>query len=299
MRSRPLESAAAARRGPDGRRAQGDRGHRHHDGHGAAGRPQGRRTPAEGDSDRSEAFTLEDLGYDAQKPASTLRAAARRRRCRRSTARRSATPGSASSRTGTPRRSRASATATACGNRPAAPCCRSTRATSRTVTQWVAAVAPRELMPTILALQASSFRTAPESAPQDRRLTPQADRIQSYGIDLARALTGGHGLVWAAVEEGQPIPRVAHLRRRAEHARHRRAGHQPGPHGQGQPAEHAGVRDAPRQRRAGRGRQGLDRHARRTRSSGPARPTPTAWRSRRRCRCAARSAGTRTSSRSW
>ena len=111
-----------------------------------------------------------------------------------------------------------------------------------TVKQWVAPVAPRELLPTILALQSNGFRTTPESAPQNRQLTPQADRIQSYGIELARALTGGHGLVWAAVEEGQTDPAIADLRRRAADARHRRPGHQPGPDGQGQPAEHAGVR---------------------------------------------------------
>ena len=75
------------------------------------------------------------------------------------------------------------------------------------VRQWVAAIAPLELMPTILALQGNGFKNTPETPPQNRRLTPQADRIQSYGIDLARALTGGHGLVWAAVEEGQTIPR--------------------------------------------------------------------------------------------
>ena len=62
-------------------------------------------------------------------------------------------------------------------------------------------------MPTILALQGNDFTHHARATPQNRRLTPQADRIQSYGIDLARALTGGHGLVWAAVEEGQTIPR--------------------------------------------------------------------------------------------
>ena len=76
-----------------------------------------------------------------------------------------------------------------------------------TVRQWIAAVAPPQLMPTILALRENNFRGTPEATPQNRRLTPQADKMQSFGIDLARALTGGHGLVWAAVEEGQTIPR--------------------------------------------------------------------------------------------
>ncbi len=75
------------------------------------------------------------------------------------------------------------------------------------VKQWLAPITPRELMPTILALQQQNFGATPETAAQNRRLTPQADRIQSYGLELARALTGGHGLVWAAVQEGQTIPR--------------------------------------------------------------------------------------------
>jgi uncharacterized protein YfaS (alpha-2-macroglobulin family) len=76
-----------------------------------------------------------------------------------------------------------------------------------TVRQWVAKVSPLDLMPTLRALQGNYFRSAPEAPAQNRRLAPMPDRIQSYGIELARALTGGHGLVWAAVEEGQPIAR--------------------------------------------------------------------------------------------
>ena len=72
--------------------------------------------------------------------------------------------------------------------------------------QWIAPVAPGDLMPTILSLQANDFSSPPETDPVSRTLKPQADRIQSHGLDLGKALTGGHGLVWAAVEAGKPIP---------------------------------------------------------------------------------------------
>ena len=174
----------------------------------ATARPLARKPgpAADGDSDRSEAFTLEDLGYDAQKPASKY------------ALRLEPTLQAIDGQTlgypwiGVVENWHATAF-TSFGDGHGV--WESTGGTVlpfyarnfTTVKQWVAAVAPRELMPTILALQGNGFRTTPEAAPQNRRLTPQADRIQSYGIDLARALTGGHGLVWAAVEEGQTIPR--------------------------------------------------------------------------------------------
>ncbi len=161
---------------------------------------------AEGDSDRSDAFTLEDLGYDPQKPASkyalrlepTLRAV----------------DGQTLGYPWIGVVENWHATAfTSFGDGHGV--WESTGGTVlpfyarnfTSVRQWVAAIAPLELMPTILALQGNGFKGTPDGTPQNRRLTPQADRIQSYGIDLARALTGGHGLVWAAVEEGQTIQR--------------------------------------------------------------------------------------------
>jgi uncharacterized protein YfaS (alpha-2-macroglobulin family) len=175
----------------------------------ATARPVARKPAAaipDGDSDRSEAFTLEDLGYDAQKPATryALRLAPTLR----------AIDGQTLGYPWVGVVENWHATAfTSFGDGHGV--WESTGGTvlpfyARNFTmvkQWLAAVAPRELMPTLLALQANNFRSAPESTPQNRRLTPQADRIQSYGIELARALTGGHGLVWAAVEEGQTIPR--------------------------------------------------------------------------------------------
>ena len=87
------------------------------------------------------------------------------------------------------------------------------------------------------------------------------DRIQSHGLDVAKALGArGTGLVWTAVENGASIPNAKRSVQAA--ARVARAGDEPRRDGQGQPAEHAGLRDAPRQRRAGRRRQGLDHQPR-------------------------------------
>ncbi|HEX6465076.1 MAG TPA: MG2 domain-containing protein, partial [Vicinamibacterales bacterium] len=74
------------------------------------------------------------------------------------------------------------------------------------VKQWASAVEPPQLMSTLLTLQSSQFRTAPDSAPVERRLGGTPDRILSHGLDLSRGLKPtGSGLIWAAVEEGTPI----------------------------------------------------------------------------------------------
>jgi uncharacterized protein YfaS (alpha-2-macroglobulin family) len=75
----------------------------------------------------------------------------------------------------------------------------------RNVTQWAAPLAPDALMPTLLKLQ-PRFAETPEGASTDRRLGGTADRIVSHGLDMAGALgPQGKGLVWTAVEEGEPI----------------------------------------------------------------------------------------------
>jgi uncharacterized protein YfaS (alpha-2-macroglobulin family) len=77
------------------------------------------------------------------------------------------------------------------------------------VKQWAMAVEPARLMPTVLDLQSSGFRIAPSSTPVARRLTFTADRIQSHGLDLSGVLKpSGTGLVWVAVEEGDPIAKA-------------------------------------------------------------------------------------------
>ncbi|HYM22859.1 MAG TPA: MG2 domain-containing protein, partial [Vicinamibacterales bacterium] len=78
--------------------------------------------------------------------------------------------------------------------------------------QWVQPLSLPELMPTILALDADHFRAAPSGAGTQRSLAVNADRIQSYGLNLAPALTPqGTGVVWAAVLPGQTIPRTRRL----------------------------------------------------------------------------------------
>ena len=75
----------------------------------------------------------------------------------------------------------------------------------RNVTQWSTAIAPTQLMPTLLELQ-PSFTLKPDGAGTERRLGGQADRIVSHGLDLGSALGPAKtGLVWAAIEEGEPI----------------------------------------------------------------------------------------------
>jgi uncharacterized protein YfaS (alpha-2-macroglobulin family) len=84
------------------------------------------------------------------------------------------------------------------------------------VDQWVAPVAPEQLMPTILRLQPlaetedNAFTMVPPGVqPQHRRLAPVADNTQSYGLDLKSALgRDGKGLVWAAVKHGEALPRT-------------------------------------------------------------------------------------------
>ena len=164
-------------------------------------------TPPEGDSDRGTHFTLEDLGWDAQKPASryVLRLAPTLQ----------ALDGQTLGYPWTQIVENWHARAfTSFGDGHGV--WESTGGTVlpfyarnfTTVRQWIKAIPPTDLIPTILALQSNNFSATPDSDPLDRRLTPMPDRIQSYGIDLVRALSGGHGLVWAAVEEGTPIARA-------------------------------------------------------------------------------------------
>ena len=76
------------------------------------------------------------------------------------------------------------------------------------VRQWAARVEPGQLMSTLTGLQGTNFRLAPPTAGLSRRLPVTADRIQSHGLDLSGVLNpSGTGLVWAAVEEGNPIER--------------------------------------------------------------------------------------------
>lgn len=81
----------------------------------------------------------------------------------------------------------------------------------RSVRQWAAPLRADELMPTILKNRDAGFRIAPATKPVTRALTPTADKIQSFGVDIGAALRpNARGLLWAAIEEGKPIAR-SHL----------------------------------------------------------------------------------------
>ena len=76
------------------------------------------------------------------------------------------------------------------------------------VRQWAQAIAPDRLMPTILELTRAEFHVAPPGTGTRRSLGGASDKILSHGLDLSGALKpSGNGLVWAAVEQGQPIAR--------------------------------------------------------------------------------------------
>jgi uncharacterized protein YfaS (alpha-2-macroglobulin family) len=78
----------------------------------------------------------------------------------------------------------------------------------RNVKQWLAPLGPDALMPTISKLQENSFAMAPSTPPQERKLAPAPDKIQSYGLDISSVAPNGKGLAWVALQEAEPIPRA-------------------------------------------------------------------------------------------
>ncbi len=80
-----------------------------------------------------------------------------------------------------------------------------------TATQWLAPLKLEDLVPTIRAQESSGFSEAPAGQSRARRLAPAPDKIQAYGLDLKDLLSSsGTGLVWAAVKDGEPIPKARH-----------------------------------------------------------------------------------------
>ena len=79
--------------------------------------------------------------------------------------------------------------------------------------QWSSAISAERLMPTIVELQNHYFRDAPVGEGVQRKLGGAADRILSHGLDVSKAISpAGTGLVWAAVQPGQPIPHARTFR---------------------------------------------------------------------------------------
>jgi alpha-2-macroglobulin len=82
-----------------------------------------------------------------------------------------------------------------------------------TLTQWVSPLSTSELMPRLRQLQGSNFKIPPPGDGETRRLSVTPDRVQSHGLDISRALRpGGTGLLWAAVREGDLLPRTRSYR---------------------------------------------------------------------------------------
>ena len=78
----------------------------------------------------------------------------------------------------------------------------------QSVTQWLSPLKVDDLMPTVRKLQESSFALAPDGPGVARRLRPSPDTVQSFGLDMGPLLSpGGRGLVWAALQDGTPVPR--------------------------------------------------------------------------------------------
>jgi alpha-2-macroglobulin len=77
------------------------------------------------------------------------------------------------------------------------------------VWQWARGISLDRLMPTIVDLKKDQFHATPPGDGMHRRLGGAADKILSFGLDISSALTrGGTGLVWAAVKRGDTIPKA-------------------------------------------------------------------------------------------
>jgi uncharacterized protein YfaS (alpha-2-macroglobulin family) len=74
------------------------------------------------------------------------------------------------------------------------------------VTEWAEPVTLSSLMPLVKQQEAKRFSLTPPGAGEARRLGLTVDKTQAHGLDMSKVLSKtGHGLVWAAVEEGRPI----------------------------------------------------------------------------------------------
>ena len=74
------------------------------------------------------------------------------------------------------------------------------------VTQWTTPLTLDQLVPSIVDLQKESFRKVPDTPGMQRKLAPQADVLQSYGLNLKSALSSiGNGIVWAVIKPGDAI----------------------------------------------------------------------------------------------
>src|SRR3954469_13321936 len=76
----------------------------------------------------------------------------------------------------------------------------------KNVTQWLTPLTLDQLMPSIIELKTADFHKTPATGGTQRKLAPQADVLQSYGLNLKSALsTIGNGIVWAVIKPGDAI----------------------------------------------------------------------------------------------
>ncbi|HEV7424805.1 MAG TPA: MG2 domain-containing protein [Thermoanaerobaculia bacterium] len=74
------------------------------------------------------------------------------------------------------------------------------------VTQWLTPLTLDQLVPSIVDLQKDGFHKVPDKPGVQRKLAPQADVLQSYGLNLKSALSNiGNGIVWAVIKPGDTI----------------------------------------------------------------------------------------------
>ena len=81
------------------------------------------------------------------------------------------------------------------------------------VTQWIAPIQPADLMNAVRRAREGNVQPQLFGPGTSRKLGVTPDRIQSHGLDVSPALSGGTGVVWAAVREGTPIERSKTLGR--------------------------------------------------------------------------------------
>ena len=79
-----------------------------------------------------------------------------------------------------------------------------------TVSELVEKLTVNDLMPRVRELEDADFRLMPAGAGRLRKLNVTPDQIQSHGLDLKSLLSPqGTGLFWAAMAQGDALPRTA------------------------------------------------------------------------------------------
>ncbi|MEA2338043.1 MAG: alpha-2-macroglobulin [Thermoanaerobaculia bacterium] len=74
------------------------------------------------------------------------------------------------------------------------------------VTQWLTPLTIEQLVPSIVELRKADFHQIPDTPGAQRKLAPQADVLQSYGLNLKSSLSSiGNGIVWAVIKPGDTI----------------------------------------------------------------------------------------------